>query len=333
MLVAAVVFAIGYCSGCLEMDMPPAGSYSEVMLVSEDGAEDAAARALASRLERPIDYYVEQESPFTVTHVRAAEIVDAPAVKNIVVCGVANPVSSVGRYIVSQLGDVGADKVAAGQASVFKRENTPSAGQFTLIVTAPSGEALAELIASHGDPIVETLESSCRLRLREHLLKYEDKKIARKLLETYGFSVRVPNMYRLLDETSDPPGVELLREGPARLLGVFWIDWDRTPSLADSLTLYRARADYVWKRYDGDVMDSTRVQFADSRLGDYPAVRMSGYWSNSRALAGGYFETYFVYNESSRLLWCIDALAFAPGLPKHVQFRELRALAETFHEG
>lgn len=315
--------------GCLEMDVPPAGSYSEVLLVSEDGAEDTAARALAAHLTRPIDYYVDEEQPFTVAHIRAADLVDAPEVKNILVCGVANPVSSVGRHITSLLGG-GADKIASGEATVFKRENQPGPGQATLVVTAATSEALAEVIESRGEQIVETLEASCRQRLREHLLEREEKQIARKLRESYGFTVNVPAEYRVLSEKSDPPGVELLREAPARLLGVFWIDWDHPPALEDSLALFRARADYVWKRYDGDTMDSTRVAYKISRLGEHPALAMSGYWSNSRALAGGYFETYFVYHAGSKLLWCIDLLAFAPGLPKHPQFRELLALAETF---
>jgi hypothetical protein len=137
-------------------------------------------------------------------------------------------------------------------------------------------------------------------------------------------------LYRLLSEKSQPPGIELLRDGPARLLGIYWLDWNRELTLADSTALYDARAKYVWERYDGDVMDSTRVEFKKDRLGEYPAIRMEGYWSNTHALAGGYYKTWFVYEERDRLLWAIDILVFAPGLPKHPHFRELQALAETF---
>ncbi len=327
----AVIHAVGLLvCGCLEMDTPPAGSYSEVLIVSEDGSEDVAARALASRLTRTIDYYIDQERAFTVTHIRAADLLDVPAVKNIVVCGVASPVTSVGRYIVSQLGRAAVAEANAGEANVFERENLPGPGQLTVVVTAAKSDDLGEVIESRGDQVVETIEASCRARLRRHLLRYEDKQITRKIRETYGFVVQVPAEYRLLGGKPDPPGIELLRDGPARLLGVFWVDWDHPPALEDSLALYRTRAKYVWERYDGDVMDSTRVDYKLSRLGEYTAVEMSGYWGNSRALAGGYYETFFVYDESAKLLWCVDLLAFAPGLPKHLQFRELLALAETF---
>lgn len=327
LVIAAVLFI---SAGCLEMNVPPAGSYSDVLIVSEDGAADPSARAIAEHLARPVDYYMDEEQAFNVSHMRAADLVGAPEVKSIVVCGVANPVSSVGQYILSRVGAESVRKIDEGEASVFKRENVPSAGQLTLIVTAGNEDALHELIRSRGEQILETIEASCRSRLRDFLLEQENKSLTRKLRETYGFTVKVPTDYTMINEDAEPAGVELLREGPARLLGVFWIDWDHEPTLEDSLALFRARSDYVWKRYDGDVVDSTRVEFAPSRLGEYPAVRMSGYWSNSRALAGGYYETYFVYHEGAELLWCVDLLAFAPGLPKRPQFRELLALAETF---
>ena len=86
----------------------------------------------------------------------------------------------------------------------------------------------------------------------------------------------------------------------------------------------------MYQRYDGDLMDSTRVRFSYDRLGDYPVVRMEGYWSNSRSLAGGYYKTYFVHDKKEGLLWAVDLVVYAPGLPKHPHFRELLALAETF---
>ena len=57
---------------------------------------------------------------------------------------------------------------------------------------------------------------------------------------------------------------------------------------------------------------------------------MGGYWYNDKATVGGYFETFFVYDQDEKLLWAIDMLAFAPGKPKHPLFRELRAVGETF---
>jgi hypothetical protein len=90
------------------------------------------------------------------------------------------------------------------------------------------------------------------------------------------------------------------------------------------------RARYVWERYDKDEMDGERVVYEPARLGPYDSIRMSGYWFNDEEVLGGYYETYFIYDERVELLWAVDLLVLAPGKQKHPLVRELRALAETF---
>jgi hypothetical protein len=307
-----------------------ASTYSEVLLVAEEGERDGAGRALAARLARIIDYYIGEERAFDVTIIRASDMDRRPEAKNVVVCGVAAPSTSVGRYITELIGTEAVKQVRAERSAVFKRENLPGPDQLTVVVTASSVTDLMSVIGSRGDEIVEIIETSCRERLRRYLVDHKDEPLSRRLHETYGFSVEVPKPYKVLSEDNDPPGVQLLCEGPARLLGVFWLDWSRPPALADSTLLFDARAAYVWKQYDGDAMDSTRVAYGLTRLGSYTAVELAGYWSNSRSIAGGFYRTFFVYEEKEKLLWGVDLLVFAPGLPKHPLFRELHAIAETF---
>ena len=316
--------------GRLEAAAQATSACSELLLVSEDGAEDPGAQALSSHLTRTIDYYIAEERAFVVTNVRAADVVGLPKAKNVVICGVANLVTDVGDYIASTIGDAAVSEVRRDGAAIFEREGVPRAGQLTIVVTASSMEDLIKIIEARGEEIVEMIEASCRNRLRPGLLDHKNKELTRRLHDTYGFTIEVPRPYRLLSETSEPPGIELLCEAPARLLGIFWTDWDHEPTLEDARSLFAARAVYVGKRYDGDVMDSTRVRYNLARLGVYPALEMSGYWSNSRSVAGGCYETFFVYEPREKILWAIDLLAFAPGVPKHPLFRELRAVGETF---
>ncbi len=317
-------------AGCIEMEIPPAGSYSEVLLVSEEGAQDPLARELEPELARTLDFYIGTETQFKVKHVRAADLYEVPTSKNILVCGVADPLTDVGRQIMGQLGATAVERVQQGEANIFKRENLPGAGQMTLIVTARSRNELGDLIDSRGDDIVEALEASCRSRLRRYMLDRKNAALTKRLFETYGFVLEVPTFYKMQSEEVTPPGIELIRDTPARVLGVFWLDWKEEPTLADSTALFDARAAYVWDRYDGDEMDSTRVTFEYSKLDKYPAIEMSGYWSSSSSIAGGFYRTFFVFEERERLVWAIDLVVFAPGMPKHVYFRELQALAETF---
>jgi len=316
--------------GCLESDIPPAGSYSEVLLVTEEGARDPFARALTPYLAKELNYFVSTDIQFRVQNIRAEDVEVVPYAKNIIFCGAATPVSSVGRQITSLLGDAGLGRVQSGQAHVFKKKNLPGPGQVTLIVTAASDQLLHEAIEERGGDVADALEASCRERLRKYLLKSKKSSLSRDLQRKYGFTIEIPSFYRLLSDEPDPPGIELLRDGPPRSLGVFWVDFEYPPTLVDRDALFDIRSNYVFKRYDGDEMDRGRVSYTIDRLGDMYAVRMEGYWSSSKSLAGGYYKTYFVFEEAERLLWVIDLLVYAPGLPKHPHFRELLAIAETF---
>ncbi len=327
LLVTAIAFS---CGGCLETDIPPAGSYSEVLLVTEEGARDPFARELVPYLAKELDFFVSTDIQFKVQNIRAEDVEVVPYAKNVVFCGAATPISSVGRKITSLLGDAGVERVESGQANIFKKQNLPGPGQVTLIVTAASDDALHEVIEERGKDVADALEESCRERLRKYLLKDRKSGLTRTFQRKYGFVIEVPSFYRLLSDEPDPPGIELLRDGPPRSLGIFWVDWEYPPTLVDRDALFDMRADYVFRRYDGDVMDRSRVSYTIDRLGEMYAVRMEGYWSNSKSVAGGYYKTYFVFEEKERLLWVVDLLVYAPGLPKHPHFRELLAIAETF---
>jgi hypothetical protein len=303
---------------------------SEVLLVTEKGERDPAGVALAAILGRAIDYYVGEERVFEVTSVRAAEMNRWADATNIVICGVVGEGTDVGRYIGAILGDEALARVRSKGSAVFQKDGVPGPGQLTVIMAAVSHPDLMGCVRNQGSEIAEILETGCRERLRAYFADRIDRPLSRRLHDAYGFSIGVPESYEVLAEGGDPPGVQLLCEGPARLLGVSWFEWDREPALADSARLFRVRARYVWDAYDGDVMDSTRVSYRLGRLGAYPAIEMSGYWSSSRSVAGGFYRTFFVYEPGEKLLWTVDLLVFAPGMPKHPLVRELRAIAETF---
>ena len=329
-LLAIISMPLFWFSGCREMAVPPAGSYSEILLVTDEGRKNRCVPQILAWLSVEHDYIIEQEKYFEVSIVKASDLPDLPGTKNILICGVADPLTDAGKLIATFIGEAGLSKVRSGQASLLKKDNMPQPGQLTVILTASSQSALENVIAMRGGELEEIIETSCRERLRRHLLSYQDKEISNYLLKNYGFVIEVPTLYQLMSENLHPPGVELVREAPTRLLGVFWIDLKNQPTLADKQLLFNIRKEYVWQRYDKDAMDSTRVWFSEEPLAGYPAVKMEGYWYNTKATAGGYYVTYFIYQAEQDLLWAVDMLAYAPGFPKHPLFREMLALAETF---
>jgi hypothetical protein len=329
--VLAVSFSLLAGTGCREVAFPPAGSYSEVDLVVDGGSEGEWARMLAPLIAVERDYFVSTEPAFRITAIDADPGEDPRTVKNIVLCGVLDASTAVGGRIAYLLGEAGVDRVLAGEAAILKKENVPLPGQLTLIITAATDDGLRAVLHKRGEEIPEIIDASCRERLRRNLLQRRRAALSEELRRRWGFFIEVPTVYSLYSESENPPGVELHRESPPRILGVFWKEWDHAPSLYSTDELFDFRAEYVRRRYDGDRMERDRARYAYMRLGEYTAVRMSGYWYNdSYSMAGGYFETFFVWDKEAKLLWAVDGLVYAPGREKTSLVRELHAIAETF---
>jgi hypothetical protein len=327
--IAVVLFAAQ--SGCREVAFPPAGSYSEVDLVTDGGRSGEWAGTLLPLIQVERDYFVSTEPMFRVVSVAAEPSADPPTVKNVVLCGVLDGSSAVGARIADLLGEAGVKRVIDGQATILKKEDVPMPGQLTLIITAATEDALRSVLQQRGDEIAEIIDASCRERLRRYLLQRRRAALSAEFRRHWGFFIEVPTLYTLYQEGENPPGVELHRESPPRVLGVFWKEWDHAPSLYNTDELFDFRADYVRRKYDGDQMERDRARYAYTRLGEYTAVRMSGYWYNDQfSMAGGYFETYFVWDKDAKLLWAVDGLVYAPGREKTSLVRELHALSETF---
>lgn len=329
-LLAAAIVLLAIHAGCGQFSIPPAGSYSEVLLVTEAGDGGEWATLLKPLIAREHDYYVDREEAFRITSIKAEQLDDFPAFKNIVLCGVLESATVVGQRIIGMIGDAGVNRVRREHAHILKKSDKPVRNQFTLIVTASTADLLRETIAERGQELPDILEDSCKERLRRHLLNRRNETLTADLARRYGFEVQIPSLYRLLSDRTEPPGVELIRDPPTRILGVFWNDRGAPLTMADEDEMFAIREDYVFKRYDSEKMDRDRVKFEPVRLGRYDCIRMSGYWYNEEEVMGGYFETYFIYDNRAELLWSVDLLVLAPGKPKHPMVRELRALAETF---
>ena len=90
-------------SGCGDMAIPPAGSYSEILLVTEGGEQDEWTRRLTPVIARDINYYVDFEKQFRIVPIKASEMDDVPPYKNIVMQGTVTKMATDGTWLIDQL--------------------------------------------------------------------------------------------------------------------------------------------------------------------------------------------------------------------------------------
>ena len=325
---SAVFLGLLAASGaaCGPAPLPPPGSYSEVALIVTGGATGEVGASLRRALEREQDFFVAVEPLFRTTVLGEADAAAAPPVKNVIVCAVPDPATALGRRVIDTIGEDDAARVRRGDVHVLARENHPSAGQVTLVVTAANDGDLRRVVGERADEIVAALERSCRERLRAAF-----RREGTAAVRGNGYRAEVPRVYRRYALAGDSAGVEFRREGPPRVLAVFARAWRGVPSPENADSLFAWRAAVAARCYDGDRMDRARARFEPARFAGTGAVRMCGYWFNDRRRpAGGYFETYFVADEALGRLWAVDLVVYAPGREKAPLVRELRAIAETF---
>ncbi len=309
----------------------PAGSYSGVVLVTETGKVEGATAEMVNALQHELDFYTKNELQFRVRVVPAIEFEKEIPAKNMVIFGIVNQ-GRVGGIIEQFIGPSGARGVLQGKYSVFKKMDSPVAGQLTIIVTGVSAEDLALAAREQGAILRNIIEEGNRERIRESMLKQgEDTYLERHLKERYGFSVRIPDVYNIDEERPEIPGVSLIHPEPPRVISVSWKAFGKgTVSLADSNELYGLRSDVSFKLFDKYVMRRDLVTFASTRLGAYEAVRMDGYWESSVQAAGGSFICWFIVDGVKSRIWLVDCLVYAPGQDKNELLREAMAFAETF---
>jgi len=309
---------------------PPAGSYSNIVLVTESGKVGGINNIIIKQLQHEINYYTKNEIQFKLRMISATELKDEPPTKNMLIYGVVRR-GEVGNIIESFIGTKAVRRVLEGKEFIFKREDYPVKGQLTVIVTAPTPRRLGEIAQDNGAIIRDIIEEENRDRLREYLLREEKEDEKDRLRAKYGFEIGMSFLYKINQEREDVPGVEIVRLQPHRGLTVSWTKWERNRlSLADSTKLYNTRAEMAWKMYFKDVMRRDLVGFSNDELGPYDAVRMEGYWEKKDDIYGGPFLCFFIHDKARSRLWIIDMLVYAPGFDKHKFIRELHTLAETF---
>ncbi|MBU8923437.1 MAG: DUF4837 family protein [Bacteroidales bacterium] len=312
---------------------PPAGSYSDVVLVTETGEPGGVNDLIIKRLQHHVDYYTKMEIQFKLRMIKSRDVRREPPTKNMVICGVVRK-GETGRVIESFIGTNEVRNVLEGRTHIFKKLDYPYSGQLTVIVTASSEERLKKVITNNGQIIRDIIEEANRDRLRDYLLTKEKTEVTSRLKGQYGFTLRIPFLYEVLQERNDVPAIEIIRREPHRGITISWQHWGkRGISLADSSKFYEIRSDLAWKMYDKDVMRRDIVFFHEDRLGPYETMRMDGYWENSEDTFGGPFSCFFIYDRARKRLWIVDCVVYGPGFDKHILLRELRAVVETFKTG
>ncbi len=320
-------------NGCGEKRIIPAvGPYSDVWLFTETGIQSPLLRGFVEALSHPITYVLEPENEFDVYLRDANQFSGNRDRKNLVLLTRTDRIGGLQSRVSKFLGgEILARVKREGHLILYKRDLFARDQDVYIILMNGSAEE-KYVLTRLASTLRDRLRESTRERFRSFLLTGRENKGGGKYLwREFGFTLRFPPEYHLLQEAPEMGAIELHRKDPSRVIGVFWQNGVINPPIvADSLALISFRAGVVDTLYHGDQMLPSDWRFDRTKLGKHDAIRMRGIWANDRDMTGGAYATYFLHDKRRQRLLAVDLLIYAPGMSKHPFMRELEALASTF---
>ncbi len=153
--------------------------------------------------------------------------------------------------------------------------------------------------------------------------------MTQQLVDEFGWQVRVPFGYRILEANPDSGFVALVKEQPVRWFFVYWEDGVQAGTLTEDWVI--AKRDEITRRFfDQDRIAPGEVEVFQSDFSGKLAVVLRGLWENQETWTGGPFKSYaFVDLELDRFFF-IDVGVFSPNKQKETYLRQLDLMANTF---
>jgi hypothetical protein len=309
-----------------------AGSYGDLAVVVNDDAMRPLARNFLARFNSEKTFVIKNETLFKPDIFGPDKWDLSKGYKNalyLIHIGGGGDAEKEARNMMS---DEAWQRISAGGGGIVQVKDPWSTYQLLVVVASKDRNSLGSLLRKNEEKLRTIFQESNRDRI---LRRNRHDGLQLELMERYwqdlGFFLEIPREYKQNQYRPDGyPGVELMRTGPSRGITVTWTESaDPVRDLANFDLLTRLRAELGTRMHDEEILPETFV-WSETELSDAPAVKLEGAWNSNRFAGGGAFWCYFVPDTSRGRIYCLDLLAYAPGMDKMNFFRRLDAVASTF---
>lgn len=322
-----LLFILIGCTGKPESTGKP----TDLFVVADKDVWEALEPTIKSTFERTIET-PQPEKVFQVVWVPPDQFNTYATRKNLAIVGI---LESQGEMTAKIRGMLSADvrkKVEEGQEFAFKKDDPWAKGQVLLVLVSNSVPQLQQKMEQNQPYLYSILEDKLlNDTLKDMYETLEQKDLEQKLLDKYGWMVRIQHDYVLNVDRADKRFVMLRRSlpGTERWLFVHWIDSGDPATITEEWAI-KTRNRLTQEFYQGDVINPQHVQSKEVDFLGRPALRLEGLWENVENVVGGPFRNYSFYDEASGRIYMIDLAVFHPAGEKEEFLRQLDVMAHTF---
>ncbi len=252
--------------------------------------------------------------------------------KNIVIAGLLESDGQIDTTVANMLAPQVRSKVEDGSAFFFPKEDQWAEEQLLMILASTTLDQLkSKLVENKGQLYGYFEEKLLRETAKEMYERLEQKDLADKFLEKYGWTLRVQHDYILNIERQQNRFIMLRRSLPQRerWLFVHWLE-GVDPSIIDAQWAIGRRNKMTKKFYQGDIINEEYTSSRDVEFNGKRALMLEGLWENVPRVIGGPFRNYTFYDDKTGRIYMIDVAVFFPGGKKEPFLRQLDIMAHTF---
>jgi hypothetical protein len=308
------------------------GSYGDIAIVVSDRALIGGLDPFLADFNREYTFVISREELFNVDIYAPEDWELCQGYKNILFVWRVGDGGPVEGYLRDKLTDAGEAQARSGAGALLQLENPFGSYQHAFIAAATDRNSLLSYLRRNATDLRQRFEEKSEQRI---MRRYRYEGLASDLMNRIWLKHRIfleiPAVYRLNQDAPDGyPAVEFMRNEPSRGLTVAWSSSSDPELLLDQRPLLlELRREMGVKMHNEDIVAES-LTWSRDEIGGLPAVRLEGAWASRSFDGGGPFWSWFVADVPGQRVVCIDALVYAPGLPKMDDFRRLRAIARTF---
>ena len=327
------LFSLILISNCGEYLPWSEGPENEIQIFVSQNDKKVAKELMEKLLFRQsVD--VNPESYFTVRYRDPSTFDQLQNRHNIILFAITDLKNDNGDLLINQLISDGELSTYAGADPVWVDENVFSLGQVVAIIKGNSDD-ISSSLKLKSDWLFDQFDNRYLKRISEHLYEInEQTDISEDLFKRYGWTVRVPHDFMIVQEDRPANFVKLGRDYPRRWFTVHWID-NQVGSELHRNSL-KSKIKNMAKRFFSDYqfIESTDLPWTINKINidNREMWRIEGRWETKSANAsgGGPFISYIFFDDSSKRIFHINMLIFNPGGKKLKFLREMESMVRTF---
>lgn len=327
----ALIALFSILPGCSRKPVPLGSDY-DIRVLADSTIWKEAEAPLRSIFEK-VEYTPQKELVFTIIK---GDLENYKRFKNLIFLSTLDAEDKISKSINSSLSESARAEIESGNI-IFVKKDQWAQNQIIMFLVGKDLPTLLSRIEEQQSEIFFQFDNHWDEYHKKILYGYKEQvNVEKHLLNTYGWSIRVPIDYKLEVQSARDRFVMFLRKIPPRWFSVYWMD-ATDPNIITKEWCIEQRNKIGEIFYDGEIVEekwepvkSEEVIFQNRR-----ALKLKGLWKtpdDSPDAAGGPFRMYCFFDEPTERIYFIDFHLFSPSLKKQKlhYLRQMEIMAGTF---